>query len=183
MIPLRGTCPPASTSVTCKSMCHSRGWSMTNMHHSPYPEGPTVFAGSANSSRGMRASLPTDIKALSTEQTAALARYRRRWIATRRSTEPADRAAAEEGARLAYYAAGLEPPTHFVWCGGPVELFELTRRHTRSDGANVRPIIVDEIRQRVAWNVRRRVSRQVRAVAAAVIDAPDALAASAADAV
>ena len=60
--------------------------------------------------------------ALTAEQTKALVRYRTRWTAIRRSTEPADRGAAEEGVRLAYRAAGLSPPVRFLWCEGPVAL-------------------------------------------------------------
>ena len=68
----------------------------------------------------------TEDVTLTAEQKKALGRYRARWSAIRRSTEPADRDVAEEGARLAYRAAGLAPPQRFVWCGSPLELSRRT---------------------------------------------------------
>src|ERR1700727_3726089 len=88
---------------------------MKNMRRSPCCEEPTGFAGSANSGRGTRASWARDHAELAPEQSARLKAYAARWAAIRRSTEPADRAAAEEGARLAYRAARLKPPARFVW--------------------------------------------------------------------
>src|SRR5258708_40132859 len=90
------------------------------MRRSRCREEPTAFAGSVNSDRGTRASLPTDDQALTPEQTAALARYRARWSAIRRSTPPADRSAAGEGGRLAYRAAGLKPPARLAGGDSPI---------------------------------------------------------------
>src|ERR1700727_443921 len=89
---------------------------MRNMRRSPCCDAPTGFSGSANWARGTRASLATDPAELAPEQSARLTAYAARWAAIRRSTEPADRDAAEEGARLAYRAARLKPPARFVWC-------------------------------------------------------------------
>jgi len=115
---------------------------MKNMRPSPCCEAPTGFAGSANSGRGTRASLATDRAELAPEQSARLKAYAARWAAIRRSTEPADRAAAEEGARLAYRAAGLKPPARFVWCESPLALANLAHRASRRDGPNVKPAVI-----------------------------------------
>src|SRR6201986_4757096 len=135
---------------------------MKNMRPSPCCEAPTGFAGSANSARGMRASLATDHEDLAPEQLVRLRAYAARWAAIRRSTEPADRAPAEEGARLAYHAAGLGPPACFVWCESPVALANLTRRAARRDGPNVKPALIDRPRRRVAAAVRRHLHKRVR---------------------
>ncbi|MGA7806294.1 hypothetical protein, partial [Bradyrhizobium sp.] len=103
--------------------------------------------------------MPTEVDAaLTSEQSAALSRYRARWVAIRRSTEPADRDAAEEGGRLAYRAAGLQPPVRFVWSDSPVALSHLTRRASRADGANVKAALVDQVHRSVAATVGRRVA-------------------------
>jgi Domain of unknown function (DUF6745) len=127
--------------------------------------------------------LPTEVDALTPEQTAALGRYRARWAAIRRSTEPADRGAAEEGARLAYRAAGLQPPVRFVWCAGPVALSHVARRVSRADGPNVKATVVDRLRRRVAASVRRRVAARMQASVESAVNPGDALVASATEAV
>jgi hypothetical protein len=131
----------------------------------------------------MRAFLPTERCALTSEQTAALGRYRARWAAIRRSTEPADRGAAEEGVRLAYRAAGLAPPGRLVWCNGPIALSERAGRASRTDGANVKSTIVHRMRRQVAASVGSRVHRRVQALVQSMVDPADALIASVADAV
>ena len=124
-----------------------------------------------------------EYKALTPEQTVALASYRARWAAIRRSTEPADRCAAEEGVRLAYHAAALKPPTRFVWCEGPVVLSHLACRISRADGPNVKFAVIDRLRRRVASLVGRRIHKRVRAAIASVVSPTDPLIESAADAV
>jgi len=131
----------------------------------------------------MRVSLPTERNALTPAQTAALGDYRARWAAIGRSTEPADRSAAEEGARLAYQAAGLEPPSRFVWCENPVALSNLTRRASRADGANVKSAILHRLRRQVAVAVGRRLHKRMQAVVARAVNPADGLVAAAADAV
>jgi len=131
----------------------------------------------------MRASLPIEYDALTPEQTAALEAYRTRWATIRRSTEPADRGAAEEGVRLAYHAAALKPPARYVWCEGPVALSHQTRRISRADGANVKSAVIHRLHRQVASLVGRRVSKRVRTAVAGVVSPVDALLASAVDAV
>lgn len=60
------------------------------------------------------------ITELTPEQEARLAVKRDEWIAIGLSTEPTDREAAEEGMRMAYRAAGLEPPTTIYWEPSPL---------------------------------------------------------------
>jgi hypothetical protein len=103
----------------------------------------------------------TESDALTPAQTAALARYRARWTAIRRSTEPADRGAAEEGVRLAYRAAGLEPSARIVWCESPVALSDLAQRVSRSDGPNVGWVLIERLRRRIATQVRQRLARSI----------------------
>lgn len=131
----------------------------------------------------MRASLPTEYMALSPEQTAALSRYRERWAGIRRSTAPAERAAAEEGVRLAYRAAALAPPARLVWCESPVALSRLTRRISPADGRSVTSALIDRLHGQVASAVARRIDKRVRAVVADAVNPPDALTESAANAV
>jgi len=127
--------------------------------------------------------LPTEIEALTPEQTAALSRYRARWAAIGRSTAPADRGAAEEGVRLAYHAAGLQPPARVVWCGSPVALSHLARRAARADGPNVKAAVVDRLRRQAAALVRRRVHAVVRAAVERIVIPADALVVSVAETV
>ncbi len=136
-----------------------------------------------SSGRGTCASLPTEHGALGPEQTAALRDYRARWMAIRRSVAPADRGAAEEGVRRAYQAAGLKPPARFVWCDSPVALFELTRRASRADGANVKFALLHRLRRRVAVQVRKRLRRRVWATIERAVNPADALVAAATEAV
>ncbi|WP_239086407.1 DUF6745 domain-containing protein [Catellatospora methionotrophica] len=49
----------------------------------------------------------------------ALAARAERWMATGLSTEPADRAGAEAGVRIAYALAGLPAPGRMLWLGSP----------------------------------------------------------------
>ena len=114
---------------------------------------------------------------------AALSSYRARWAAIRRSTEPADRGAAEEGVRLAYRAAGLKPPARLVWCEGPVALSHLALRPSRADGPNVKPAIVDRPRRQVAARVGARIHARVKALVQSMVNPADGLVASAAEAV
>jgi hypothetical protein len=120
----------------------------------------------------------TEGAALTAEQKKALSRYRARWSAIRRSTEPADRDAAEEGARLAYCAAGLTPPQRFVWCGSPFELSRRTQRIAQDDGPNVRWTLIDRVRRRVTAQIRKRLPRRLLAEVDGAVNPADALAAS-----
>ncbi len=123
----------------------------------------------------------TEHGALTPGERLELRSFRARWSAVRRSTEPADRAAAEEGVRLAYLAAGLDAPARMVWCDSPIALARAARRVSYADGANVRPALIDRPRRRVFAELRRRVSRQVMAQIGEGVNPPDALVAAAAE--
>ena len=60
------------------------------------------------------------IENLTPQQEAMLAEVRDEWLAVGLSTEPADRAAAEEGVRQAYRRAGLKPPSVVIWLDSPI---------------------------------------------------------------
>lgn len=74
-----------------------------------------------------------------------------RGAAVTASCQPADRAGAEEGIRLAYGAAGLPPPREIVWCGGPVEIAAKLVAASAADaiGVNVKSRICDEPLRRI----------------------------------
>jgi hypothetical protein len=127
--------------------------------------------------------LPTEYRTLTPEQTAASSGYRARWAAIRRSTEPADRRAAEEGVRLAYRAAACKPPVRFVWCESPVALSHLTCRASGADGPNLKSAVVHRVRRQVAARVGMRVHKRVQAVVESLVNPADPLMAAAADAV
>jgi hypothetical protein len=110
--------------------------------------------------------LRIDLRTLTPEQIVALGQYTSRWAAIRQSTAPADRSAAEAGVRLAYRAAGLDLPQRIVWCGGPIELIELTALVLRTAAANVSSIVIHDVHTRVAAAVKRRVHSSVRATVA-----------------
>ncbi|GGP82577.1 DUF6745 domain-containing protein [Streptomyces calvus] len=73
-----------------------------------------------------------------------------RWRAWAMAAVPADRAAAEEGVRLAYRSAGLAEPERVVWAGSPREAVTLIRQGT-DFGASVR----DAVRT-APWAAERR---------------------------
>lgn len=131
----------------------------------------------------MLGSAPTRIRTLTPEQTAALAVYRSRWAAIRRSTAPADRSAAEEAVRLAYRAAGLKPPGRLVWCESPIALWQAAGRAAHVDGRNVRSAIIDRLRRRVAREVGKRLHRDAQTAVERVVNPPDALVETAANVV
>lgn len=80
-----------------------------------------------------------------------LATYLDRWAAACLSCEPADRLGAEVGVRQAYEAAGLKPPAHIVWCGGPLEIAERIADASVADksGTNLKMQVFDSVRSRV----------------------------------
>jgi hypothetical protein len=131
----------------------------------------------------MGVSSRTEDDVLTPEQTRALDRYRVRWLSIRRSTEPADRGAAEEGARRAYRMAGLAPPERLVWCDSPVVMSRLARRISRRDGVNVRWALIDRTRRQAAARIRSRLSRRLLAEVHRAVNPADELTASATDAV
>lgn len=57
------------------------------------------------------------------------------WRAAATATGPGDRAAAEEGVRLAYRRAGLAEPERIVWARSPLEAVRMLMTATHSDGS------------------------------------------------
>lgn len=131
----------------------------------------------------MRVFSRTEGAALTAEQQNALSRYRARWSAIRRSTEPADRDAAEEGTRLAYRAAGLAAPRRFVWCGSPLELSRRTERISPEDGPNVRWALIDRARRKVTTRIKQRLSQRLLTEVEAAVNPADALTGSVSESV
>lgn len=127
------------------------------------------------------ASLPTSVNELTQAQRAALVRYRARWAAIRRSTQPADRGAAEDGMRLAYESAGLKPPARFVWCESPIALSRLARAASRADGRNVKSIVVDNPHRQVMARMRRRICAAISLEVNKTVSPADELVAAAAE--
>lgn len=108
-------------------------------------------------------------KGLTGEQKDALARTRRRWLEIQTATAPVDRAAAEDGVRRAYGAAGLALPDRIAWCAGPRELAERWRSETRGGapvGRNVRAELFDTMVARTVSAVERACGRTLRQAAA-----------------
>jgi hypothetical protein len=60
------------------------------------------------------------LEQLTPEQERLLGVVREEWLRVGLSTRPADRAAAEQGVRLAYQAAGLPAPGRVVWLDSPL---------------------------------------------------------------
>jgi hypothetical protein len=126
--------------------------------------------------------LPTR-KALTAGEAAALDRYRARWLAIRRATAPADRKAAEDGARLAYEAAGLVPPVRFVWCDSPIALSHRASIASSVDGPNVRSSVIDRMRRLVTARVRRLLQRRAWIQIETTVNPADTLVATASEVV
>ena len=80
-----------------------------------------------------------------------LSGYLEQWAAAQLSCEPANRSAADEGVRLAYATAGLNPPEHIVWREGPLEITDALRRVSATDkvGSSVKAQVFDHVRQKV----------------------------------
>jgi hypothetical protein len=118
--------------------------------------------------------LPTK-RALTAGQRLALERYRARWLAIRRATEPCDRAAAEQGVRRAYKAAGLKAPLRVVWCDSPIALSHHAGMAASADGPNVRSVTIDRMRWLVAKRVRRRLHARLWAEIEGTVSPADPL--------
>jgi hypothetical protein len=80
-----------------------------------------------------------------------LSEYLDSWAAARLSCKPADRTTAEDGVRLAYIAAGLQPPQRIIWCSSPFDMAERLAGVDRNDdtGANVKGEVFTSARDRV----------------------------------
>src|SRR6185436_286011 len=83
------------------------------------------------------------------------------WVAIRRSTQPSNRRAAETGVRVAYIAAGLDPPRRIAWYNGPIELADSTMQVARADGANIGSVLIRDTQIRLTSAIKRRVHKAV----------------------
>ena len=101
------------------------------------------------------------IDTLTVEQEAMLAQVRDEWTAVGLSTEPADRPAAEEGARQAYRRAGLEPPRVVVWLDSPLAGRIGAAMLSGGKEGQVRDQVWDQVRDQVRGQVRDQVGDQV----------------------
>ena len=97
-------------------------------------------------------------------QREQLASYRERWSA-RTAQRKSDRAAAEEGLRLAYHEAGLAPPDEIVWCLGPLDVAgRLAQEHCAPiSGASVKWRLVDGLKEAVSIELQAYLSPSLRA--------------------
>ena len=109
----------------------------------------------------------TKLERLTDEQEAQIAPWRDQWIAHGLNTEPAHRPRAEAGVRLAYQAAGLEPPHIFIWLDSPLAgCYGAAMLANLPKGAQVRAQVGDQVwaqvRDQVWAQVRDQVWAQVR---------------------
>ena len=120
---------------------------MTNDPHATEPE----WVDSDRVPAGRKGLIPMQrITSLTPQQDSAMAAVRDEWIAIGRSTEPADRPAAETAIAEIYRVARLAPP-RVVWCGSPLGN-ALTRASVRASvGASVRASVWDSVRDSV-WD-------------------------------
>jgi hypothetical protein len=61
------------------------------------------------------------IEQLTSDQEALAGEVREEWLAAGLTTAPAERLRAERGMRAAYIAAGLPPPSAYIWVRSPLE--------------------------------------------------------------
>ena len=109
------------------------------------------------------------ITSLTSEQSARLPEFRDRWTAIGLSTERADRPRAEAGVRLAYQAAGLEPPSLIIWLDSPTAgaigaaILSGTAKAGQSVWASVRASVWASVWASVGASVRASVGESVGA--------------------
>jgi len=103
------------------------------------------------------------ITKLTPAQLARIPEVRDQWLATGLSTERADRPRAEAGVRLAYEAAGLEPPKIIVWLDSPMAgtIGAALLSGTKAAGAQVRAQVRDQVWAQVGAQVGAQVRAQV----------------------
>ena len=102
--------------------------------------------------------LPKDLE-------ASLPKIRDEWLKIGSCTDPADRAAAEKGADLAYETAGLEKPKIKIWLNSPDEgaIAATMLAGTKQAGDQVRAQVGDQVWAQVRAHVGDQVRDQVRA--------------------
>lgn len=79
------------------------------------------------------------IDKLTPEQEALMEVYRDKWLKIGLCTEPANRPLAEEGMRLAYKCAGLEPPKQILWADSPLAGMKLQSHVANGEDAPIEP--------------------------------------------
>jgi hypothetical protein len=89
---------------------------------------------------------------LTPAQKARLPEFVQKWTDIGLSTEPANRAEAERGVRLAYKLAGLKEPERIIWCGSPLSqaltraiVFGLANGGIKVKRASVRDSVRDSV--------------------------------------
>jgi uncharacterized protein DUF6745 len=104
----------------------------------------------------------------------AVSGYLQRWAAAQLACAPANRRVADEGVRLAYATAGLNPPQRIVWCGGPLEITDALKRVRATDrvGASVKAQVFDQVRQQVGIFAEVFCNEVIAAAARLTNDAP-----------
>jgi hypothetical protein len=105
-------------------------------------------------------------KRLARLRVARVAAIRDEWLSVGLSTERSDRPAAEAGVRLAYGAAGLQPPLSCVWLDSPWQGTQVAARlaaDAAEGEASVGALVRDRVRAQVAAQVGARVAAYIRA--------------------
>ena len=114
------------------------------------------------------------LSSLTPDQEARLPLIRDKWIAIGLSTDPADRARAEAGIRLAYRRAGLTEPDKTIWLGSPMAGaigYAYLRALQSTEQASVWASVRDSVRDSVGASVGASVWASVRdSVGASVWD-------------
>ena len=95
----------------------------------------------------------SQISNLTPKQQARLSEYADKWKNIGLSTEPAERAMAEDGIRLAYRLAGLPEPKKIIWCSSPMA-GAITKAILTDTGASVGDSLWDSVDASV-WNAVR----------------------------
>ncbi len=110
----------------------------------------------------------TKIEKLTDEQIAILPQVRDEWIGHGLSTEPANRGAAEEGVRMAYRAAGLEPPRFMIWADSPMSGVLAQAMATNITGRALQLIsraaqVWDQIQAQIQDQIQAQIQDQIQA--------------------
>lgn len=93
------------------------------------------------------------ITKLTPEQEARFGEFIEKWTAIGLSTDPANRAEAERGVKLAYEIAGLTPPRIIVWCTSPLSMI-LTHSVVAQVGEQVGAQVWEQVGEQVGAQVR-----------------------------
>ena len=112
------------------------------------------------------------IERLTAVQEARFPEFVDRWVGYGLSTEPANRAAAEEAMRQTYIRGGLKPPARMVWCTSPLALVltDAIAHQGASVGASVRASVWDSVWASVGDSVGASVGDSVGDSVGASVD-------------